>query len=194
MPQTGRSLGVLVWLTLAALACVTVLGGCGFALRTSLAMPFNTIAITSAQPSGVATILTRYLGDVVRPVAPGKDGVAPDVILDILQESRQTTPVSISVSGLVLENELRLKVVFRVRTPDGQELVPATPIDQMRSLSFNTSDVLAKDVEAAFLFKDMQNDAVQQLVRRLALLKTPARAVLTVPASAASAPAPVPGS
>jgi len=196
--RSRRSLGVVV---LALVAWIAPLCGCGFALRTSQPMPFSSIAVTADHPSGVVTVLTRYLGEVVRPVAPGKDGVAPDVILDILQEARQKNAVSINTSGLVLEYELRLKVVFRVRTPDGHELVAPTPIDQMRSLSFNATDVLAKDAESELLFNDMQNDAVQQLVQRLARLKMPTRVVpvpavapaVAVPASAASVPAPAPG-
>ena len=69
-----------------------------------------------------------------------------------------------------------LKVVFRVRSPQGQEIVGPTVIEQSRNISFNESAVLSKEVEEGLLYRDMQSDVVQQLVRRLALLHMPAPA------------------
>ncbi|MFN3398581.1 MAG: LPS assembly lipoprotein LptE [Sulfurimicrobium sp.] len=34
-------------------------------------------------------------------------------------------------------------------------------------MSFNDAQVLAKEQEEAMLYRDMQNDAVQQIIRRL---------------------------
>jgi LPS-assembly lipoprotein len=50
-------------------------------------------------------------------------------------------------------------------------LIPDTEIVQQRDISFNESAVLSKEVEEAQLFRSMQSDVVQQLLRRLAAVK-----------------------
>ena len=79
--------------------------------------------------------------------------------------------VGINASGQVREYQLRLRVPFHLRTPQGRELIPATEILQQRDISFNESAVLAKEAEESLLYRDMQNDVVQQLMRRLAALR-----------------------
>ena len=67
---------------------------------------------------------------------------------------------------------MRIRVKFRVRTSQGRELTPETDITQQRDISFNESAVLAKEAEEGLLYRDMQSDIVQQLVRRLAAIKS----------------------
>jgi LPS-assembly lipoprotein len=151
---------------------VSLLAGCGFKLRSSQNFAFDTVAVTPESAGGVAAELTRYLGDRVRPVAPPAGGVAPDVIVDIVQETREKTVVGVNATGQVREFQLRIRVKFRVRTPQGLELTPETEITQQRDISFNESAVLAKEAEEGLLYRDMQSDIVQQLVRRLAAIKS----------------------
>jgi LPS-assembly lipoprotein len=40
-----------------------------------------------------------------------------------------------------------------------------------RDITYSDSDVLGKEQEEALLYRDMQNDAVQQMVRRLQVAK-----------------------
>lgn len=153
-----------------------VLAGCGFKLRTSLALPFRTIGVTPEKSAGVAGDVARYLGNSWRPVAPSAGGEVPEVILDILQETREKVVVGVNASGLVREYELRLRVNFRLRSTKGDELIEPSVIEQRRSISFNESAVLAKETEETLLYRDMQSDVVQQLMRRLAAAK-PANSV-----------------
>jgi LPS-assembly lipoprotein len=59
-----------------------------------------------------------------------------------------------------------------VRTPQGKTLMEPADIYLQRDISFVESAVLAKEAEERMLYRDMQTDAVQQLVRRLAAVKT----------------------
>lgn len=150
----------------------TCVVGCGFKLRSSQNFAFQTVAVTPESGGAVATELARYFGDAVRPVAPPKGGEAPEVIVDILQEQREKIVVGVNATGQVREFQLRLKIRFRMRTPQGRELIPDTEITQQRDISFNESVVLAKEAEEGLLFRDMQSDIVQQLLRRLAAVKS----------------------
>ena len=90
----------------------------------------------------------------------------------MLSESRQKVVVGVNAAGLVREFELRLAVRFSVRTPKGKVLIEPTDIRLERSVSFNEATVLSKETEEVMLNRDMQTDAVQQIVRRLAAIKS----------------------
>jgi LPS-assembly lipoprotein len=62
-------------------------------------------------------------------------------------------------------------VRYRIVAPDQRELVPPSEIVLRRDFSFNDQEALSKESEEAFLFRDMQADAVQQLLRRLQATK-----------------------
>lgn len=158
--------------SLFALPVAALLGGCGFKLRGKQNYAFETIAVTPEKGAAVASELSRYLGDMVRPVAPPAGGVPPEVIVDILGETREKVIVAINASGQVREYQLRIKVRFRMRTSQGRDLIEPTDILQERDISFNESAVLAKEAEEVLLYRDMQSDIVQQLLRRIAAVKS----------------------
>jgi LPS-assembly lipoprotein len=72
----------------------------------------------------------------------------------------------------VREFQLRLRVKFRVRTLQGVELIAPTEVVLQRDISFNETAVLAKESEEILLYRDMQSDLVQQLLRRVAAIKS----------------------
>ena len=51
--------------------------------------------------------------------------------------------------------------------------MPQTSIALTRDITFADTDVLAKEAEEQLLFRDMQSDMVQQILRRLAAAKRP---------------------
>ncbi|CAM8671571.1 RlpB Rare lipoprotein B [Comamonadaceae bacterium] len=158
--------------SLFALPVTALLGGCGFKLRGKQNYAFETIAVTPEKGAAVASELSRYLGDMVRPVAPAAGGVPPEVIVDILGETREKVIVALNASGQVREYQLRIKVRFRMRNSQGRDLIEPTDILQERDISFNESAVLAKEAEEVLLYRDMQSDIVQQLLRRIAAVKS----------------------
>lgn len=163
----------LSWLGRAALASLggLALGGCGFALRASQDFAFQTLAIQPNPGNGVALELRRSFGKGVRVLAPDEPLPQAQLVLEVLQELREKTVVGVNSSGQVREFQLRLRVKFRIRTPQGLELVPDSEIVQKRDISFNESVVLAKEAEEALLYRNMQSDIVQQLMRRLAKVR-----------------------
>ena len=75
-------------------------------------------------------------------------------------------------AGQVREYQVRIKVRFRMRNSQGRDLIEPTDILQERDISFNESAVLAKEAEEVLLYRDMQSDIVQQLLRRIAAVKS----------------------
>ncbi len=60
---------------------------------------------------------------------------------------------------------------FRVVNAKGQVLVPPNEISLSRDITFDDSNVLAKDLEEGLLWRDMNNDLVNQIMRRLSIVK-----------------------
>lgn len=153
-------------------AClVVVVAGCGFHLRNAQGFAFDTVAVTPERSAGVAGELARYFGDRLRPAAPAAGQPPVQALVDILDETREQAVAGVNASGQVRELQLRLRVKFRVRTPQGRELISPTTISQQRELSFNETVALAKDAEQAALYQDMQSDIVQQILRRTAAIQ-----------------------
>jgi len=154
-------------------ACIAGLSACGFQLRQPPNFAFKTIYTAVAPNSPNAIELKRNLAAVggVTLLTDPLDRKNADVVLDILSEAREKVVVGVNSSGQVREFQLRLKFRFRLRTPEGKDLIPDTEIVQQRDISFNESAALSKEVEEAQLYRAMQSDVVQQLLRRLAAVK-----------------------
>ena len=71
------------------------------------------------------------------------------------------------------EYQLRYRVGFRVTDPKGQVYVPTSEILLTRDIAFNDAQVLSKESEESLLYRDMQSDMVQQILRRLVAAKPP---------------------
>ena len=163
----------LKFLRQASLASLTAMavGGCGFKLRSSQNYAFATIAIMPNPGGALALELRRSFGSAVHVLSPEEPLDKAQLVFDVLSEQREKIVVAVNSSGQVREFQLRIRVKFRVRTPQGEERVPESEILQQRDISFNESAVLAKEAEEGLLYRDMQSDIVQQLLRRLAALK-----------------------
>jgi len=150
---------------LAALLALT-LTACGFQLRGSSNLPFATIYVPGSS-GGIALDLKRTIqaGSSTRVVDSPKDAQA---ILDIFEAAREKEILSLTGAGRVREYRLHYRVRYRVRDAKGGEYVPTTTLQQVRDVTFNDSLVLAKESEEELLYRDMQADMVQQMMRQLA--------------------------
>ena len=153
-----------------ALAAVAGLSACGFELRRAPVFAFKSLAVPGT--SAFVNQLRRNLRTAgnLELVAPERADSA-EAILDILGEDRDQVVLSTDSAGSVRELQLRLRVRFRLRTPAGKELLSGGEIQQTRDMSYNETSALAKEGEAELLFRDMQNDIAQQMLRRLAAVK-----------------------
>jgi LPS-assembly lipoprotein len=159
---------------LALAAGSLVMAGCGFKLRQAPSFAFSTIYIGAAPTSSLGNELKRSIasGDGVTVVGDAARIDTAQVVLDVLADQREKVVVGLNASGQVREFQLRTRFKFKLRTPQGKELIPETELLQQRDISFNESAVLAKESEENLLYRDMQTDLVQQLMRRLAAVKS----------------------
>lgn len=158
----------------AVLASTLMLSACGFKLRGSILgndLPFKSIFISAAENSTLGSELRRYIrgsGELAIKDRP-EDAEA---ILDIVSEVRNKVILSLNSQGRVREFVLNYQVTIRIRNNAGATYLAPTVIALKRDLSYNESQVLAKEEEEKMLYRDMQSDAVQQILRRMAAIKS----------------------
>lgn len=162
-----------VYLSLLLSGAALGLAACGFELRRAPEFSFKTLysPLTETSPLGVELKRSLESGGNVRVISDPLQKENVDVILDVLSDQREKIVVGLTAAGQVREFQLRIRFKFRLRTPQGRDLIPDTEILQQRDISFNESAVLAKEAEEGLLYRDMQSDIVQQIMRRLATVK-----------------------
>jgi LPS-assembly lipoprotein len=158
----------LLGLTLATPALV--LSGCGFRLRGSASLPFETLYIALPANSSFGAELARNLraGTNVKLLeAPA----GAQAVLEISGDTRDREVVSVNAQGQVREVRLRQSVSFRLHDGQGQDLIPTSTLFTRRDVNYDERQILASQAEESLIYRDMQTDLVQQLLRRLAALK-----------------------
>ena len=147
------------------------LAACGFQLRGTASLPFGTLYVPAAA-AGIALDLKRNIQSGTRTTVVD-DPKKADALLEFSQEIREKQILSLGVNGRVREYQLRYRVGFRVHDGKGGEFLPADLVVLTRDVTFNDSDVLSKETEEQLLYRDMQVDMVQQIMRRLSTAHPP---------------------
>ena len=71
----------------------------------------------------------------------------------------------------VRELQLRQRLQLQARNPQGRELMPTVELLLTRDLSYSETAALGKQQEEEQLYREMQDDVVQQVLRRLAAIR-----------------------
>lgn len=158
----------------AALLLATV-SACGYHLRGPQTLPFSTIYLNMNRYDDLTAAIKRQIE------TSGSTKVVntlpeAEVQFFLIRNEKEKYILSLTGSGTVREYQLRQRFAFRVLDKAGHEVTPYSEIYVTRDVSFSEGLELAKEQEDALLYRDMQNDILQQLMRRLARSKpaTPA--------------------
>jgi LPS-assembly lipoprotein len=148
-----------------ATVVLALLAGCGFQLRGTAQLPFETLYIPGANPLAVELRRNVKAASKTRLVdSPG----SAQAVFGFTQETREKVILTFTSAGKVNEYRLRYRVGFRVTDPSGaQVFLPQSEILLTRDMTYNDAQVIAKENEEALLYRDMQTDMVQQILRRL---------------------------
>ena len=176
------------------LLLVGVLAACGFKLRGSAdlpgyKLPFATIALSLDPTSDFYAQLKR----TIEASSPGTriitDSAQAEAVLTVLGDNSQKYILSLSAAGRAREFQLERTFVFKVHAKGASikpapsvkytdmpveaptEFIPSSSITVRRQITFSDDLVLSKESEEQLLWRDIQSDLVQQLMRRLAAAK-----------------------
>jgi LPS-assembly lipoprotein len=159
---------------IALAAALTLLAACGFQLRGAADLPFDTLYLAGAT-GGIALELKRNIqsGSATRVV---DDPAAAEAQLLFSEETRTKEILALSTAGRVREYRLIYRVGFRVGDGKGNDFVPPSTVTLTRDVTYDDAVALAKETEEQQLFRDMQADMVQQIMRRLGAARPPGAA------------------
>jgi LPS-assembly lipoprotein len=149
------------------------LSACGFHLRGPQTLPFATIQLGMNPYEDFTASLKRQIATsgstkVVEQLTEA------DVSLQVVSNDKEKYILSLNASGAVREYQLRQRFAFRLVDKGGREVISHSEIYVYRDVSFSEGQELAKAQEDTLLYRDMENDIVQQLMRRLSRARLPA--------------------
>ena len=155
-----------------AVLLAALITGCGFHLRGTLSgnLPYKSLFIALPDTADVRIWLERYIN------ASGSTKIVDspkeaEAIFQQLSDNRIKTILSVNAQGRVREYRLQLDYRFQVINSKGQVLVRPNEVNLSRDITFDDSNILAKDLEEGLLWRDMNNDLVNQIMRRLSIIK-----------------------
>ncbi|MHB1093477.1 LPS-assembly lipoprotein LptE [Thiobacillus sp.] len=147
-----------------------LVAGCGFQLRRSDGIPFASLYVDAPSGSVVAQHIRNSLTrNKTTRLAPSASEA--EAILKLTQEEHTKVILSLSGAGRVTEYRLGLRLVYSVLGKAGRNLVAPEAIELSRDITYDDTRVLAKGAEEQLLYRDMDDNAAQRIVRRLQAIK-----------------------
>ncbi len=161
-PRLRHGLG---WLLLCA--CLLTLTACGFRLKGSTPLPFDTLYTNIDDNSRFGASLRRAItasSPQTRFVSTPEQAQARLIRLDHTEYLRE---LSIDAAGHVEDYELNLDFLFQVTDSRGHLLLPPTRLRSVRELPYDPDEAQAKSEEIHVIFEDMLQSLVGRIVHRL---------------------------
>lgn len=149
------------------LAITLVLTSCGFHLKgTSLfdvPLPYRSWQIEGgSMQRALETVLRRQPNVIV-------DATNPDVVVKVLLADQNMSTSAVDISGSTSEYLLVLAVKVQAYR-HGKPLGDPINVNVQRYMDYSDHEVLAKENERSIIWRDIQTDAAEQIVHRLAYL------------------------
>ncbi len=154
---------------LPVLVAVLLLAGCGFHVRGNYQLP-DTIGAVFIDVPGYDYDLRHRLQQALtsRGVTLVDDAADADSVLQITRPRFATRVLSVGTDARVREHELRYTLGFELRRRDGKYLVPPQSVELLRDVTYDETNILGSQSEQSAGRLELQDQAVQQIVRRLA--------------------------
>lgn len=146
--------------------CCTLLA-CGFQLRGDNAFDYQTLYI-SGQTQINKMLKKRLISNNVSIVDSADQA---EMQLELINENYEKRILSLSGTGRVNEYELYYRL--RYRTKSSQQALWQQPLimEVRRDFSYSDVNALSKESEEKALIEDMHKQVVNNLIRRLSVLK-----------------------
>ncbi len=157
--------------TLLLAVSVLTLEGCGFRMRGSVDVPIN-MPTTFVQGADKYRGITPTIKRILRSsgVQLTENPKQAELIIKIYGEKQTRRVLSVGASNAkVREYELNYQVDFGLDR-GGKTLVDKQTISLVRDFTFDETAVIAKQNEENMLYKDMQSNAIRQLLQRVQII------------------------
>lgn len=159
--------------TILILVILSLLTACGFKLRGQIStLPFKSLYISAPDGHTIGMDLERAIG-TSSTTKVADSATEAEAVLEIVSAVSERTILSLSGGGRVRDFNLIYRVIYRLVDKQGVEIVPNTEIALTRILPFLDAQIIAKEGEERLLQRDMQADAIRQILWRLSAVKLP---------------------
>jgi LPS-assembly lipoprotein len=147
-----------------------LLAGCDFHLRGKVQMAFTRIYIGGSLDAASMNEVRKVLSeDVGLTITPTPEEAQVVVTLSALTRDKQV--LTLNAQGLVSQYLLTVRMSFRASDASGTELLAPSTASVTRQFNYSDAQILAKQQEEQQLYKDMQQEVLLQLLRRLSAIK-----------------------
>jgi LPS-assembly lipoprotein len=168
---------------LCLLVATLLLSACGFHLRghnnMQVKLAFQSVYLRTASETPFVMELRKAL--VLNKVTESESAEDATVTLDIISETSDKMILSLSSAGKVLEFELHYRVSMSAYDKQLVYWLPTADVSLSRRMTYDDTQILAKEQEEALLYRDMRNDAVAQVLRRLSRAQPPKEQIEKTP-------------
>ncbi|MDH5435911.1 MAG: LPS assembly lipoprotein LptE [Gammaproteobacteria bacterium] len=151
---------------------ILILDGCGFHMRGSIDVPVNmpsTFVQGDDQYRGITPAIKRILR--ASGVELTDNPKQAELVLRIYGEKQTRRVLSVRANtAKVREYELNYQVEFGLDARGGDSLIDKQTISLIRDYTFDETAVNAKRNEENTLYKDMQRNAIRQLLQRVQIV------------------------
>jgi LPS-assembly lipoprotein len=147
---------------------ITTLFGCGFHLRGPSDIPFESIFI-----EGNTLVISRDLKQSLETsnIAILQSPKDAELRLELVGEENEKRILSLAGAGTVNEFELYYRVHYRTKLAGQETWSDVYTIESRRDFTYSDATLLAKQTEEQKLNENMQDDVLNNLMRRLSALK-----------------------
>ncbi len=145
------------------------LAACGFHLRGQTPLSFATAYVQAGSSSALRPLLERSLELNGKRLLPGPEGAG--LIIRLEQERRGKDILSLSGGGRVREFRLSYALTLSAVNAAGRTVLHPTEILLTREYTYDDAQALAKEREEAQLLRDMEQEMLRQVLRRLAAIQ-----------------------
>ena len=163
--------GAVVASLVASLMAASLIGGCGFRLQGSVALPQSLAVVridtNDTQSDFYVGLRKALLAAGTRVEEDGKDESI--AVIHIITDNPVERILTVSTLNVPTENELTYTLKFSVSL-SGHELIAPEEHHLIRDYSYSESAQLAKERERAILSEALANDLVSVVMRRLSRL------------------------
>jgi LPS-assembly lipoprotein len=150
-----------------AVALLALLTACGFSMRGTSPIPFDTLYLGMSPNTKFTTDVQRAL----RAASPNTKLVQSpkeaQAILQQVEDRRTIRDVSLNAQGRVEEYELGLVFTFRLINAQGRALIPDTTLFVSHEIPYDDQVIQAKQKQIENMYRSMQQTLIERLVRRL---------------------------
>ncbi|MDR0251324.1 MAG: LPS assembly lipoprotein LptE [Burkholderiales bacterium] len=154
------------------LSTAGALSACGFKLRGQVDYTFKSIAINGAEAPGLAEDLRKLL-KTVSGLAVLEHSKDAQVMLDLKQQTDDKAVLSLTSGGRAREYSLTKIYTFRLYDKDGNDWMLPGEIEIQRTYLYDDTQRLAREIQEQRILQEMQQDAAQQILRRLQKAQPP---------------------